>query len=51
MEDVKEPMNLLSEQEAAKCCGVSRITLLRARRVVESILKRVWYRPVMGFKA
>jgi len=32
MEEVKEPNNLLSEQEAAKRCGVSRITLLRARK-------------------
>jgi excisionase family DNA binding protein len=32
MEEVKEPMNLLSEQEAATHCGVSRITLLRARK-------------------
>ena len=32
MEDVKELMNLLSKQEAATRCGVSRITLLRARK-------------------
>lgn len=32
MEEVKEAMNLLSEQEAARRCGVSRITLLRARK-------------------
>lgn len=32
MEDTKEQLNLLSEHEAAKRCGVSRITLLRMRK-------------------
>jgi len=32
MVDAKEQLNLLSEQEAAKRCGVSRITLLRMRK-------------------
>jgi excisionase family DNA binding protein len=32
MEETTEQMDLLSEQEAARRCGVSRITLLRARK-------------------
>jgi excisionase family DNA binding protein len=32
MEDVNDQLNLLSEHEAAKRCGVSRITLLRMRK-------------------
>jgi excisionase family DNA binding protein len=32
MEATKEQINLISEQEAARRCGVSRITLLRARK-------------------
>ncbi|HZI61707.1 MAG TPA: helix-turn-helix domain-containing protein [Pyrinomonadaceae bacterium] len=32
MVDAKEQLNLLSEHEAAKRCGVSRITLLRMRK-------------------
>ena len=32
MEDHKDQQNLLSEHEAAKRCGVSRITLLRMRK-------------------
>lgn len=32
MEDAKQEINLLSEPEAAKRCGISRITLLRARK-------------------
>ena len=32
MKDVNEGTNLLSEPEAAKHCGISRITLLRARK-------------------
>lgn len=32
MEDAKEQLNLLSEHEAAKRWGVSRITLLRMRK-------------------
>jgi excisionase family DNA binding protein len=32
MKESKEQVNLLSEQEAARRCGVSRITLLRARK-------------------
>ena len=36
MEDVKEAMSLLSEQETARRCGVSRISLLRARKAGKS---------------
>ena len=32
MEEAKQRQNLLSEHEAAKRCGVSRITLLRMRK-------------------
>jgi excisionase family DNA binding protein len=32
MEELNEGTNLLSEPEAAKRCGVCRITLLRARK-------------------
>ena len=40
MEDPKE-LNLLSEHEAAKRCGVSRITLLRMRKAMRIRFYRI----------
>ena len=50
MEDLNEGIDLLSEPEAAKRCGVSRITLLRARKAGKirfyRIGTRVLFSPV-----
>jgi excisionase family DNA binding protein len=48
MEEVKEPINLLSEQEAAKRCGVSRITLLRARKAGKICFYRIGTRVLFS---
>jgi excisionase family DNA binding protein len=48
MGEVKEPMNLLSEQEAAKRCGVSRITLLRARKARKICFYRIGTRVLFS---
>lgn len=48
MKDGLESMNLLSEPEAAKRCGVSRITLLRARKAGKICFYRIGTRVLFS---